>query len=421
VDKGRSARTVFLENFFSLSVLQFVTNALPIITVPYLTRTLGLEGFGIYVFIQALVSFLDVIVSYGFRVSATDQVAKNIENISAVSRIFWTVLFAKMWLLILSLTALFLGIGLFSTLLQNWILILCGLPLLLGNLMFPVWLFQGLQDMKFITILHSLAKVFFVATIFIYVHDPSHIWRALLLHASGFLIAGILSLLIAVRRFELRYYVPKPREILMQLKSGREIFLSQLMVSFYTTLNTIGLGFFQPAPVVAAYALGDKVYRLIGSLSAPFNRAIFPVLSTRVTARRQDYDAISRKSILGLFFVFSILGGVVYLFTPLIMFVLSGESNNRMEAEAVLQILAAAIPFFVIAASSTYHLVAQGKSGQLLKILFYSASLNVAFLAPISKFYGASGVAYLTLGVAIFIAVAQVRAMGVSLIKARVL
>lgn len=409
-----------MENFLSLSALQFVTHALPIITIPYLTRTLGLEGFGIYVFIQALVSFLDVIVSYGFRVSATDQIAKNAEDISAVSRIFWTVLCAKFWLLTLILSALIMSLTLFPVLSHNWILILCGLPLLLGNLMFPVWLYQGLQEMKFITILHSLAKIFFVAAIFICVHDTSHIWRALLLHACGFLIAGILSLLIAIRRFNLRFYVPKIQEILLQLKRGREIFLSQLMVSFYTTLNTIGLGFFQPAPVVAAFALGDKVYRLIGSLSAPFNRAIFPVLSTHVTARRQDYDEIARKSILGLFIIFSMLGGAVYLLAPWIVFVLLGEHNNRIEAEAVLLILAAAIPFFVIAASSTYHLVAQGKSGHLFKILLLSASLNVTLLAPVSKFYGSSGVAYLTLGVAVFIAVAQVRAMGVSLIKVRV-
>ena len=417
--KDRNARKVFMENFLSLSALQFVTHALPIITIPYLTRTLGLEGFGIYVFIQALVNFLDVIVSYGFRVSATDQIAKNAENTSSVSRVFWTVLCAKVWLLMFTLSALLMGITLFPVLSHNWILILCGLPLLLGNLMFPVWLYQGLQEMKFITFLHSLAKIFFVAAIFICVHDTSHIWRALLLHACGFLIAGILSLLIAIRRFDLSFYVPNTREILLQLKRGRAVFFSQLMVSFYTTLNTIGLGFFQPAPVVAAYALGDKVYRLIGSLSAPFNRAIFPVLSTRVTAKRKNYDALARKSILGLFIVFSMLGGAVYLLAPWIIFVLSGEHNNSIEAQTVLQILAAAIPFFVIAASSTYHLVAQGKSGDLFKILLLSAGLNVAFLAPVSKFFGSSGVAYLTLGVAIFIAVAQVRAMGVSLIKAR--
>ena len=188
--KVSKIRQRFYENFFSLSILQFVTNVLPVITIPYLTRTIGLEGFGIYVFVLAFINFLDIFVSYGFRVSATDEIAKNSDDIIEVSRIFWTVIFTKLLLLSCSILLLIIGILFIPTLSINSYLIFCGIPLLIGNLLFPVWLFQGLQNMKFITILHLFSKSFFVATIFLCVKDSSDVGIAISLNSSGVLIAG---------------------------------------------------------------------------------------------------------------------------------------------------------------------------------------------------------------------------------------
>ena len=407
----KTKRKVFFENFLSLSVLQFVTNALPIITIPYLTRTMGLEGFGIYVFIQALINFLDILVSYGFRVSATDEIAKNSENPVAVSRIFWTVVFTKICLLVCTILLLLIGIVFIPVFSNNSHLIFLGMPLLLGNLLFPVWLFQGLQNMKFITILHLVSKSFFVVTIFLFVKDSSDIGTAILLHASGVLIAGFLSLLVAIREFDLKFYAPNLKEITSQLRNGRDIFFAQLMVSFYTTINIIVLGLFHPGAIVAAYALGDKVYRLVGSLSAPFNRAIFPILSTQYTHDKTDYLVIARKSIFTLFLVFSVLGVAVYFLAQWIILFLAGGDIQKSDSETILKILAFAIPFFVVAASSTYHLVTQEKSSLLLKILVFAGVVNVTILFPVSFLYKGLGVAYLTLGIAISIAAAQTVAM----------
>ena len=247
--------------------------------------------------------------------------------------------------------------------------------------------------------------------IFLFVKDSSDIGTAILLYASGALIAGFLSLSVAIRKFDLKFYVPNLKGITNQLKNGRNIFFAQLMVSFYTTINIIVLGLFHPGAIVAAYALGDKVYRLVGSLSAPFNRAIFPVLSAKYTDSKTNYLIIARKSIIALFLVFLVFGFVVYFLAHWIILVLAGDEIQQNDAETVLKILALAIPFFVVAASSTYHLVTQEKSSLLLKILIIAAVINVILIFPVSFLYEALGVAYLTLGIAIAIAVAQVGTM----------
>lgn len=407
----KNKRRVFLENFFSLSVLQLVTNVLPIITIPYLTRTLGLEGFGIYVFIQALITFLDILVSYNFRVSATDEIAKNSDNPVVVSRIFCTVIFTKLCLLVGTIFLLFIGIIFVPAFSNNSHLIFLGLPLLLGNLLFPVWLFQGLQNMKIIAIVHLVSKSFFIVMIFLFVKDSSDIGTAIFLYASGALIAGFLSLSVAIRKFDLKFHPPNFKGITNQLRKGRNMFFSQLMVSFYTTINIIVLGLFHPGAIVAAYALGDRVYRIIGSLSAPFNRAIFPFLSAKYNDNKTNYLLITRKSYIALFLFFSVLGIAVYFLAHWIVLVLAGDDIQQNNTETVLKILAFAIPFFVVGASSTFHLVTQEKSSLHLKIMFFSAVVNVILIFPVSFLYKALGVAYLTLGIAILIAVAQTVAM----------
>ena len=73
---GRTNSKVLLENFFSLSILQSANYLLPLVTLPYLTRVIGVELFGEFAVAAAIIIYFQTFVSFGFDYTATRNIAK---------------------------------------------------------------------------------------------------------------------------------------------------------------------------------------------------------------------------------------------------------------------------------------------------------------------------------------------------------
>lgn len=65
-----------VSNFSYLSILQIASYAFPFITMPYLAKVIGAEGFGKIAFASALMLWFITIADWGFNYTATRDVAK---------------------------------------------------------------------------------------------------------------------------------------------------------------------------------------------------------------------------------------------------------------------------------------------------------------------------------------------------------
>lgn len=119
---------------------------IPLITLPYLVHKLGPESYGILGFSLALIQYFTRLTDYGFNLSATKEIASN-KNINDVSKVYWSVLCCKLILLVISAVILGLAIHLNDFLSANKIVVWCSFIAVLGSLLFPIWLFQGLERM----------------------------------------------------------------------------------------------------------------------------------------------------------------------------------------------------------------------------------------------------------------------------------
>ena len=272
-------KKTLLENFISLGALQIVSYVIPLINLPYLFRVLGVERFGIVFFAFAFMAYFIMLTDYGFGLSAVREIAVNRHNKNNLSNIFSAVTFIKICLLLVSFVILSAMIIFIPKLQENWLVFLFSFLMVVGNVIYPVWFFQGIERMKYITFLNILSKTIFLVLIFIFVKKSDDYIIVPLLNSLGFLVSGVIGMYFAIKEFDIKLYLPKWQSIKKQFKYSSEFFLSRVSVSAYTNTNTFCLGLIGSNIMVGYYVAAEKIYNSMNGIQQPLNQALYPFVA----------------------------------------------------------------------------------------------------------------------------------------------
>lgn len=269
------------ENFFSLSVLNAISFLFPLITVPYLTRVLGPEKFGVVSFALVVVQYFIIFTNFGFAYSATQQISVHQQNRQKVSDIFSAVITVKLLISIVCMLVLFALILFVEQFRQDYLVFIFSFGMVIGDALVPLWLFQGMEKMKFITIVNFISKLIFTILIFFFVKKEADYLVVPVFNTLGYLVAGFISFIIAYRLFRLKFVFPKISEIKLQTKESWPIFISTFSINLYRNANVLLLGFFTNYTIVGYYASAEKIIKGMQSLITPLSDALFPYMSKR--------------------------------------------------------------------------------------------------------------------------------------------
>ena len=294
-----------IESFLSLSVLNGINILLPLITLPYLVRTIGLAKFGAYSMVYTVLQYVLLVSAYGFSYTATKQVAQNRDNIDYIGVIFHSTIVARY---LISIPALLAGLSLTYLIYPIdyiWMYI-GGIGIILGDILNPVWLFQGYEKMRYMTYVNVVCKLFFTILIFIFVRTVDDYLYITLWNSLGFIVAGVLSYYISFKVFKLKFVKIKKSDVIYQIKDSWSVFLSTVFMNLYRNSNIFLLGFFVSDYGVGVYSAAEKVVKAVQSVTAPISNALFPYLSSSFKDRTpQDCSrqilSINKK--IGLFFL----------------------------------------------------------------------------------------------------------------------
>ena len=159
---------------------------------------------------------------------------------------------------------------------QNWELYYLTFGIVIGTALFPTWFFQGMEKMKYITVLTVIAKLIFTLSIFLFVTTEKDFIYVPLINSLGFIFVGIISLFIIFKDFDMKIKFQKWKRIKIQFIKGWHVFISKISINLYGATNTFILGIFTTDAIVGYYAIAEKVVRIITSLFAPFYQTIYP-------------------------------------------------------------------------------------------------------------------------------------------------
>src|SRR3954468_8997022 len=169
----RTLQSTIFKNYFFLSIYQVVNFAVPLIVVPFLISRIGVANFGLVAFSYAFVNYFNVIVDYGFNLSATQRISVNRNSKATVNTIFSTVYVSKLIFLTICFLLYLSFVYTFPILYKQRWLHLCSFTIVVGQALIPIWLFQGMEDMKYLAICNILSKLIYFVCILLYIRQPN--------------------------------------------------------------------------------------------------------------------------------------------------------------------------------------------------------------------------------------------------------
>jgi len=316
-----------MSNFFSLAVLQGANYILPLITLPYLVRVLGVEYFGLLAFATAVVAYLGIITDYGFNVTATRSVSIHRDNIQKVSEIFSSVMQIKFILMLLSFLILIGLIVSFERFAKDWEIYILTFGTLVGQFLFPTWFFQGMERMKYITYLNILSKSIFTVAIFVVIQEKDDFYLVPVLTSLGFLVAGFWSLMIIKKEFSVSFQLQTLDIVKHHFREGWHIFIATLSGNLYGQGNIIILGLFTTPAIVGYYSLAQKLVGAIISIFQVLTQTLMPYFSKLREENYQKFFLVIKKTILYASIANFIIIGSVLLISNFIYHLVSNYDN----------------------------------------------------------------------------------------------
>jgi PST family polysaccharide transporter len=198
---------------------------------------------------------------------------------------------------------------------NDWGIYFLTFGMVIGQVLFPVWFFQGMERMKYITFLNITAKIIFTISIFIFVHKASDYIYVPLLNSLGFMVAGIMALWIVFRDFEVDFRFPSLEALKHQLKEGWHIFNANMMGNIYGQGTVVILGLVSSDTIVGYYSVAERLVKAIASVSQPVAQALYPYLSRKKNKELRDFIFKSYRPV-----IFIVLSVLILCFFPVYWF-----------------------------------------------------------------------------------------------------
>ena len=376
-------------NLIYLYLVQGANYLFPLVTLPYLSRVLGPQGFGLLAIGQSLALYLQPLVEYGFALSGTREVARHRGEKEVLTNIFSGVFGARL-LLVLPASLLALLALQLPALRQQEKIVFSALfwAIAWGNS--PVWFFQGLERMRSVALLEVLTRSLATLGVFLLVREPEEAYLPLFLNGIAASLTSLVGHLWLFREMGFRF--PNLKDAFLYLRLGWNLFFFRMAVSLYTVANPLILSFFVTPAQVGLYAGAERLTKALLGMMEPWNRVFLPRFSHLVRSHPAEAYRLASRTILFMFLL-GILGALlVVLFAPWAVWLLLGPGYER--AVPLMRILSLLLPLIALSfAMGVQWMLAWGMDRAFNGVIVSAGLLNL-FLAPfLAHRLGALGMA----------------------------
>lgn len=267
-----------IKNGMWMSVLQLFNTIIPLLTLPYITKILGADGYGTFAVALNLVTYFQVVVEYGFGLSGARRVALA-KNESEVNTIYSAILASRLILTVISMAILFPFIYISNYDKNTIICVLILYVMVLGTAFQLTWLFQGKENMKPITITNVIARIVSLIAIFSFVKTADDMYLYCLLYAITTCISSGISFYIAKRQYFIKFKFVNVARVVKELQEGWYLFTSTAMSKIFGSIGVTILGFVGTNYEAGIYSAISKIPSMLILFFLPVSQTLYPHVS----------------------------------------------------------------------------------------------------------------------------------------------
>ena len=250
----------------------------PLITFPYLARTLGPEHVGVLNFAESIAKYFVMLAALGIPIYGIREIAKVQNELKERTKIFAEI-FTINLICTLGLSFIFLAAVFFIPQLnKEKVLFYWTIAYFIFQVFYLEWFFNGMNQFKFIAIRQFIIRFFFIIFVFILIKSQFDYVNYMRMQFGLSVLLAIINFNNLSKHIALNKASFSNLDLKKHIKPLLYIFLTIFSISIYFSLDTILLGFLANNESVGYYSTALKLNKLIIAVFGAVTVAIFPSL-----------------------------------------------------------------------------------------------------------------------------------------------
>ena len=309
-------RSVGKNLLYNLSY-QILVVIVPLVTSPYLARTLGAEIIGIYSYTYSVVFYFMIFAVLGINNYGSRYIAKVRDNEDDTNRIFCSIYLIQLILsscvmIVYSLYCIFVVKQ------HTEIVWIQGLNII-SNLMDVTWYFYGKENFKLPVLRNGVVKLLSLILILVLVKDPDDVWIYSLIMAGSMVFGQLLTWPKILK--DVTFVRISRQEMLVHVKPICILFVPVLAISIFSYMDKVMLGQISGMTETGFFENSEKIISIPKALIQAVGTVMLPrTVNMLANGKNDEIKKYIKITMIGVLFVAAAfafgLAGVAPVFAP---------------------------------------------------------------------------------------------------------
>ncbi|MBU7540264.1 flippase [Levilactobacillus brevis] len=260
-----------VRNFFWNVGYQVFVLLVPLITIPYVSRTLGPTGVGINSYTNSIVQYFILFGSLGISTYGNREVAYKRDSRKVLSQAFWEISSLRFVTIGIAVIAYVIFIQ-FTEKYKTFYLIQ-GISLI-GAAFDISWFFMGMENFRVTVLRNSVVKIVSLLLIFGLVKTANDLGIYILILALSQAV-GFLSLWPYLRK-SVDMVPIRSLNLIRHIRPSVTLLIPQIATQIYLQLNKTMLGSFEGVQAAGFYDNSDKIIKMVLAIVTATGTVLLP-------------------------------------------------------------------------------------------------------------------------------------------------